>query len=94
MHTVRTIVLIETTLAERGSGEGKESPVRILTQYWTPAGVPVAEIDPCAVSVTPEKWEDVWHIICSETPDYPRAATIFNRIRAAAGAITDLAKKT
>jgi hypothetical protein len=55
MDTVKNISLIETTLTRRGEGKSIDSPVRIITQYWTPQGALVIENDPTAISLTPEK---------------------------------------
>lgn len=54
MDTVKTVTLIETTLTRRGSGADSNSPVRVITQYWDAKGNLVCEIDPCAVTFTPE----------------------------------------
>ncbi len=57
MDTVKIVTLIETTLTRAGDGESNISPIRIITQYWTPEGKKVIENDPCAAIITPEKWE-------------------------------------
>lgn len=54
MDTVKTVVLIETTLARRGNGKGPDSPVRVITQYWIPDGELLIEYDPSAIELTPE----------------------------------------
>lgn len=54
MDTAKTRTVIETTLARRGAGSDG-SPIRVLTQYWTPEGEMLAEIDPCAKPLTPER---------------------------------------
>jgi len=54
MKEAKKIELICTTLTRRGSGNDRTSPVRIITEYWTPEGEKVAEVDPVAISLTPE----------------------------------------
>ena len=44
MDTARVIEVIETTLTRRG--DGKETPIRIITQYWSKDGQLLAERDP------------------------------------------------
>lgn len=41
----RVIQVIETTLERRG--DGKDTPIRLITQYWTLDGELLAEVDPC-----------------------------------------------
>lgn len=45
MDGVRMISVIETTLTRRGDGEN--TPVRVIRQYWSPDGQFLAEVDPC-----------------------------------------------
>ena len=52
--TVQTVTLVRTTLTRAGSGADIHSPLRYITQYWTPCGKLVAEVDPCACHVSPE----------------------------------------
>jgi hypothetical protein len=42
----RVIAVIVTTLTRRGTGKD-ESPIRIVTQYWSLDGEFLAEVDPC-----------------------------------------------
>lgn len=42
----RIVVLIETTISRRGTGEDEIDPIRIITQYWTLDGKLVCEVDP------------------------------------------------
>lgn len=56
MDTVKVMQVIETTIARRGEGI-KDSPVRIVTQYWTMEGKMIFEIDPCMICVRPENTE-------------------------------------
>jgi len=44
MDTVRVIEVVETTLTRRGNG--KDTPIRIITQYWSKDGELLAERDP------------------------------------------------
>lgn len=44
MDTVRAMEVIETTLTRRGNG--KTTPIRIITQYWAKDGTLLAECDP------------------------------------------------
>lgn len=46
MNSARVISVLETTLLRRGKGKDGD-PVRIITQYWTPDGKLLAEVDPC-----------------------------------------------
>ena len=55
MNTCKVISVVESTLAHRGTGRDDSSPIRALTQYWTPEGKMLAEIDPCAEVLTPER---------------------------------------
>ena len=41
---VELIEVIRTTLSKRGNG--KDIPVRIITQYWSTDGELLAEVDP------------------------------------------------
>ncbi len=66
MDTVKTITLIETTLARAGDGKSNKSPIRIITQYWTPEGKKVIENDPSAAIITPEKWEAMRQCVLEE----------------------------
>lgn len=45
MKGVEIITLIKTNLTRKGNG--KDTPIRIITQYWTLEGDLVFEIDPC-----------------------------------------------
>jgi len=45
MDTAKVIQVIETTLLRRG--DSKDTPVRVITQYWSLEGKLLAEIDPC-----------------------------------------------
>lgn len=55
MDTLKTITLIETSLTRRGEGKAPNSPIRVITQYWTPQGELVFEKDPSAAMLSPEK---------------------------------------
>jgi hypothetical protein len=48
----KEITVIQTTLARRGNGQ--DTPIRIITQYWDKDGTLLAEVDPAATAVTPE----------------------------------------
>ncbi len=52
MDTVRVIKVVETTLTRRGRGT-RDSPVRVVTQYWSLEGELLAEVDP---SVPTHDW--------------------------------------
>lgn len=43
--SARVISVIETKTA-RGSGMNSESPVRVVTEYWSLDGEKLAEVDP------------------------------------------------
>lgn len=43
---VRVIEVIENTLKRRGSGASPDDQVRVITQYWSLDGQPLAEVDP------------------------------------------------
>jgi hypothetical protein len=43
-NEARVIQVIETSLMRRG--DGKEIPIRIITQYWSLDGKLLAEVDP------------------------------------------------
>lgn len=45
MDAAQVIQVIVTTLARRGNG--KDTPIRVLTQYWSLDGKLLAEVDPC-----------------------------------------------
>ncbi len=55
MDTLKQLTLIETTIARRGEGINNSSPIRVITQYWTPKGDLVFERDPCSLVLTVEK---------------------------------------
>lgn len=44
MNTVQAMEVIETTLTRRGNG--RDTPIRIITQYWAKDGTLLAERDP------------------------------------------------
>lgn len=44
MDQARLIEVIETTLTRRGNG--KDDPIRVVTQYWSKDGRLLAENDP------------------------------------------------
>lgn len=44
----RVIQVIETTLERRGTGKDENSPLRMITQYWSFDGELLAEVDPCS----------------------------------------------
>ena len=48
MDEVEVLQVIRTTLLRRGSGDSNQSPIRIITQYWTMDGQLLFEIDPCS----------------------------------------------
>lgn len=54
MDTAKQITVIETTLTRRGAGVSP-SPIRVITQYWKPDGELLAEVDPSAKALTPER---------------------------------------
>jgi hypothetical protein len=80
MDTVKTKTLIETTLTRAGDGESRNSPIRIITQYWTPEGEKVIERDPCAVSITPEKLEAIRLCIFSELKSCETPQDLWNKL--------------
>lgn len=81
MDTVKNITLIETTLTRRGDGESPASPIRIITQYWTPDGKLVVERDPCATDLTPELKSKIRDFLIKELdPDH--AIKIYNQLDA------------
>lgn len=43
--SARVIQVIETTLKIKGNG--KDTPIRQITQYWSLDGNLLAEVDPC-----------------------------------------------
>lgn len=43
----KVIQVIVTTLTRRGTGKDADSPIRIVTQYWSLDGELLAEVDPC-----------------------------------------------
>lgn len=45
---VMVMQVIRTTNATRGNG--RDTPIRAITQYWSMDGDLLAEVDPCAVS--------------------------------------------
>ena len=45
MDTVIVMEVVETTLKRRGNG--KDRPIRIITQYWAKDGTLLSENDPC-----------------------------------------------
>jgi len=45
MDTAKVIQVIETTLTRRGNG--KDTPIRIVTEYWSLDGRLLVESDPC-----------------------------------------------
>lgn len=53
-NKVKVVRLIETSITKRGSGSGPNSPIRVVTQWWTMNGELVFEIDPCAITKLPE----------------------------------------
>lgn len=63
MKEVQQVTLIQTSLATRG--DGKSTPIRRITQWWTPTGELVAENDPCSVVVTEEQRRELTSIIGS-----------------------------
>ena len=44
VDTVRVIEIIETKLLRRGDGDN--TPIRVITQYWTMGGKLLCEFDP------------------------------------------------
>lgn len=46
MNDVEVIKVVRTRLLRRGRGKDASDPVRIITQYWSPAGELLAEVDP------------------------------------------------
>lgn len=46
MDTCRLIQVIETTLLRRGEGKTLADPIRVVTQYWSPDGKLLVEVDP------------------------------------------------
>lgn len=45
MDQVQIVKFIKTNLLRRGTGESKESPIRIIEQYWDFEGNLIFEID-------------------------------------------------
>lgn len=46
MHVAKIIPVIETKLTLRGTGKDDQSPIRMVTQYWSLDGKLLAEVDP------------------------------------------------
>jgi hypothetical protein len=44
-NVAKVIEVIQTTLEVRGNG--KDTPLRVITQYWSLQGDLLAEVDPC-----------------------------------------------
>ncbi len=63
MKEVEQVTLIKTSIATRG--DGKSTPIRIITQWWTQSGELVAEDDPCSVVVTEERRRELMSAISS-----------------------------
>lgn len=61
--TAKIVVLIVTRLLRRGSGDSEDSPVRIITEYWTPAGEKIGEEDPASILMTPEKRAEIRKLV-------------------------------
>lgn len=85
MDTVKVFYLIETTLTRRGDGKSEASPIRIITQYWTPAGALVVEHDPAAVILTPEKRWLIQQIIFQRFGENDKAREAISKIEAELG---------
>ncbi len=69
---VKTVTLIRTHLERRGKGE-YPSPIRVITQFWTPDGELVFEKDPASARpMNPELAEALSHQV---------AGLIRNRIK-------------
>ena len=47
MDNAKLITVIVTTLTRRGTGKTSDSPIRVVTQYWSLDGALLAEVDPC-----------------------------------------------
>ena len=43
--------LIQVIRTESPRGDGKDDVYRIVTQYWSPEGLLLAERDPCMISM-------------------------------------------
>jgi hypothetical protein len=82
MDTVKQIELIETTLKRAGDGLTSDSPIRIVTQYWTKDGKLVFECDPTMRSVTPEILADIREAININVGENDRAQKIYNAVYA------------
>ena len=63
-YTAKVISVIETTLQTRGDGKSPTSPIRCITQYWSPEGKLLAEVDPGVnIALTPEVREQIYAVI-------------------------------
>lgn len=45
MKDVEVIEVVRTRLLRRGEGKAADDPIRIITQYWSPDGELLAEVD-------------------------------------------------
>ncbi len=75
MDTLKQLTLIETTLTRRGEGNGS-SPIRVITQYWTPKGELVFQRDPCSLVLTVEKRNKIQETIFAIVEENEKAREI------------------
>ena len=47
MDNAKLVTVIVTTLTRRGTGKTSDSPIRVVTQYWSLDGDLLSEVDPC-----------------------------------------------
>ncbi len=79
MDTVKQVTLIETKLTRRGEGT-QDSPVRVITQYWSQEGDLVIEHDPCSLRLTHERRKAIRAAVIESLGENDKAANLLTKL--------------
>ena len=76
---MKQLTVIETTLTRRGDGT-PDSPIRVITQYWSQEGDLIIEHDPCDLKLTREKQSAIRECVFSKLGENDKARELFAAI--------------
>jgi hypothetical protein len=76
----KVIPVIITDNSRRGDGRSADSPVRMITQIFTPEGELLMENDPCASIVTQEEARIIRELIYKKLGENPKSKSLWEEL--------------